>query len=81
MLQLNQGENSNDDTLIYKTKDIYNIKVKLQRKNLGVLMSIQTLMQKLSTLKYKIHIYIKYKIYLNLYILRTFLFKKTAKNR
>ena len=48
-LRLSQGENFNDDEPTYKTKDIYNIKAELRRKNLGVLTSIQALMQKLST--------------------------------
>lgn len=48
-LRLGQGKNFNDNEPTYKTKDIYNIKAELRRKNLGVLSSIQALMQKLNT--------------------------------
>ena len=50
LLRLSQGENFNNNKPTYKTKDIYNINARLRRKNLGVLTSIQALMQKLNTL-------------------------------
>lgn len=50
LLRLGQGENFNNNEPMYKTKDIYNIKAELQRKNLRVLSSIQSLIQKLNTL-------------------------------
>ena len=81
-LQLAQGENFNDNEPIYKTKDIYNVKAELQRKNLGALSPIQVLIQKLNTLTwYNYTYYIKYILYLNLHILGIFPSKKTLRNK
>lgn len=49
LLRLGQRKNFNNNEPMYKIKDIYNIKAELQRKNLGVLSSIQALIQKLNT--------------------------------
>lgn len=48
-LRLAQGSNFDDNQPTYKTKDIYNVKADLRRKNLGILSPIQALMQKLNT--------------------------------
>ena len=48
-LRLAQRSDFDDNQPTYKTKDIYNVKADLRRKNLGVLTPIQALMQKLST--------------------------------
>ena len=75
LLRLAQGENFDDNKLIYKTKDIYNVKAELRQKNLGALSAIQALMQKLNTPTwYNYTYYIKYILYLNLHILEIFFF-------
>lgn len=45
--RLGQGEGFDDNEPTYKTKDIYNVKAEIRRKNLGTLSPIQPLMQKL----------------------------------
>lgn len=47
-LRLAQGKDFDDNEPTYKTKDIYNVKAELRRKNLDVLNPIQALMQKLN---------------------------------
>lgn len=80
-LRLAQGENFDDNEPTYKTKDIYNVKAELRRKNLGALSPIQALMQKLNTPTwYNYTYYIKYILYLNLHILGIFPSKKTLRN-
>ena len=49
LLWLAQGMDFDDNEPTYKAKDIYNVKVELRWSNLGVLSSIQALMEKLNT--------------------------------
>lgn len=48
-LCLAQGKDFDNNEPTYKTKDIYNMKAKLQQRNLGILSLIQALMQKLNS--------------------------------
>lgn len=79
LLRLGQEEGCNDNKFIYKTKDIYNLKVEIRYKNLDTLSLIQTLMQKLDNFLWLIFLLLRKYILANFFI-RIFYFKKISRN-
>lgn len=78
-LRLGQGEGFDNNELIYKIKDIYNVKAEICRKNLNALSPIQALMQKLDGSLWLIFLLLRKYILANFFI-GIFHFKKILKN-
>ena len=67
-LRLGQGEGFDNNEPTYRTKNIYNVKAEICRKNLGALSPIQALMQKLDGPSWFIFLLLKKYILANFFI-------------
>lgn len=67
-LLLGQREGFDNNKPTYKTKDIYNVKAEIHRKNLGALSPIQALMQKLDSSSWLIFLLLRKYILANFFI-------------